>query len=108
MGTKRVEKGSPWGIEMYRREDSKVDVDCYGKQNYIQYLVFMKDPKVFGTEFDVVLLCKYLQISIKVFTPADFKEELGFLSSDIRCVHGKENHQRINLWLHNLHYKLIV
>jgi hypothetical protein len=38
---KEVEKGSPWGIEMYRRfEDSKVDVDCYGKQNYIQYLVF--------------------------------------------------------------------
>jgi hypothetical protein len=31
---KEVEKGSPWGIEMYRRfEDSKVDVDCYGKQN---------------------------------------------------------------------------
>jgi len=106
---KEVEKGSPWGIEMYRRfEDSKVDVDCYGKQNYIQYLVFMKDPKVFGTEFDIVLLCKYLQISIKVFTPADFKEEHGFLSCDIHCVHGNENHQRINLWLHNLHYEPIV
>jgi len=94
---------------MYRHfEDSKVDVDCYGKQNYIQYLVFMKDPKVFGTEFDVVLLCKYLQISIKVFTPADFKEEHGFLSCDIHCVHGNENHRRINLWLHNLHYEPIV
>ncbi len=50
----------------------------------------MKDPKVFGTEFDVVLLCKYLQISMKVFMPADFKEEYGFLSCDIRCIRQTE------------------
>ena len=106
---KEIEKGSPWGREMYRNfEEHKVDQDCYGQQNYIQYLSYMRDPTVFGTELDVVLLCEYLKVSIKVFTPKDFVEQNGFLSCNPQFVHGDENHQRINLWLQNLHYEPIV
>jgi hypothetical protein len=39
----------------------------------------MKDPKVFGTEYDIIMLCEFLQVSIKVFSPSLFFEENGLI-----------------------------
>ncbi len=38
----------------------------------MEYLEFMKTPMVFGTEYDIIMLCEFLKVSIKVFSPSLF------------------------------------
>jgi hypothetical protein len=63
----QVSQGTQWGMMMWRDfEVTKANRDCYNKNSYIEYLKFMKDPKVFGMEYDIIVLCEFLQVSIKV------------------------------------------
>ncbi len=50
-------------------------IDCYNKNSYMEYLEFMKTPMVFGTEYDIIMLCEFLKVSIKVFSPSLFSDK---------------------------------
>ena len=41
-------------------DETKVNIDCYNKKSYMKYLEFMKTPTVFGTEYDIIMLCEFL------------------------------------------------
>jgi hypothetical protein len=69
----QVSQGTQWGMMMWRNfEVTKANRDCYNKNSYMEYLKFMKDPKVFGTEYDIIMLYEFLKVSIKVFSPSLF------------------------------------
>jgi hypothetical protein len=54
------------------------------------------DPNVYGTEYDLVMLCEFLQVSINVY------------SSTLTPVkYGKEELVTMNLWHQNEHYEPI-
>jgi hypothetical protein len=60
-------------MSMWRRFDkTKANIDCYNKNSYMEYLEFMKSPTVYGTEYDIIMLCEFLKVSIKVFSPSLF------------------------------------
>jgi hypothetical protein len=37
-------------------EETKANQDCYNLHSYVEYLGVMKDPKIFGTEYDIIML----------------------------------------------------
>jgi hypothetical protein len=70
---KQVSQGMSWGISMWMKFDkTKANIDCYNKNSYMEYLAFIKTPTVFGTEYDIIMLCEFLKVSIKVFSPLFF------------------------------------
>ncbi len=58
-------------------DKTKANIDCYNKNSYMEYLEFMKSPTVYGTEYDIIMLCEFLQVSIKVFSPSLFSYKKG-------------------------------
>jgi hypothetical protein len=44
----------------------------------MEYLDFMKDPKSYGTEYDIIMLCEFLQVSIKLFPLSRFLRRADF------------------------------
>ena len=56
-------------------DKTKVNIDCYNKNNYMKYLKFMKTFTVLGTEYDIILHCEFLKVSIKVFSQLLFSEK---------------------------------
>jgi hypothetical protein len=75
---KQVSQGTSWGMSMWRRfDESKANIDCYNKNSYMEYLEFMKSPTVYGTEYDIIMLCEFLKLSIKVFSPSLFSNKQG-------------------------------
>ena len=53
----------------------KANKDCYKKNSYMEYLKFMKTFKVLGTEYDIIVLCEFLIVSIKVFCKLLFSDK---------------------------------
>jgi hypothetical protein len=53
-------------------EESKANKDCYNMHSYMEYFDFLKYPKIFRTEYDMIMLHEFLQASIKVFSPSLF------------------------------------
>jgi hypothetical protein len=47
--------------------------------SYLEYLDFVADPKIYGTEFDIVMLYRFLEISIYMYTAALLVSENGKL-----------------------------
>jgi hypothetical protein len=71
---KQVSQGTSWGMSMWMKFDEiKANIDCYNRNSYMEYLEFMKTPTVFGTEYDIIMLCEFLKVSIKVFSIALFR-----------------------------------
>ena len=104
----QVSQGTQWGMMMWRDfEVTKANQDCYNNNSYMEYLKFMKDPKVFGTEYDIIMLCEFLQLSIKVFSPSLFFEENGLVMCQEPVIYGNQLQNTIQLWLCNEHYEPI-
>ena len=83
-------------------------IDCYNKNSYIEYLEFMKTPTVFGTEYDIIMHCEFLKVSIKVFSPSLFSDKQGACHCEEPVHYGYLSQTVINLWLSNEHYKPII
>jgi hypothetical protein len=104
----QVSQGTQWGMMMWRNfEVTKANQDCYNLNSYVEYLEFMKDPKVFGTENDIIMLCEFLQVSIKVFSPSLFFEENGLVQCREPVIYGNQPQNTIQLWLCDEHYEPI-
>ena len=44
----QVSQGTSWGMSMWMKfDETKVNIDCYNKKSYMEYLEFMKTPTVF-------------------------------------------------------------
>jgi hypothetical protein len=66
----------------------KVNIDCYNKNSYMEYLEFMKTPTVFGTEYDIIMLCEFPKVSIKVFSSLLFSDKQGMCHCEEPLVFG--------------------
>ena len=104
----QISQGTSWGISMWRNfENTKANKDCYNMHSYMQYLEHMKNLKVFGTEYDIIMLCEFLQVSIKVFSPSLFFGDGNLLQCNPPPFYGDQHKKTILLWLSNLHYEPI-
>jgi hypothetical protein len=63
-------------------DETKANIDCYNKNSYMEYLKFMKTFTVLGTEYDIIMLCEFLKVSIKVFCQLLFSDKLGMCLVD--------------------------
>jgi hypothetical protein len=64
---------------MDKFEDTKSNMDAYGKNNFFEYLDCMTDPTVYGTEYDILLLCESLKVSIDVFSSSSISFQNGYM-----------------------------
>ena len=104
-----VKRGSSWGMFMWNHfEHTKHSQDAYGKSNYMEYLEEMKNITTFGTQYDVVMLCEFLCVSIKVYIPELFSERNGTLYCGTPYLHGIERNRCLSLWLCDQHYEPII
>jgi len=71
----------------------------------MEYLDFMKTPTIFGPEYDIIMLCEFLQVSLKVFSPSLFSDKQGMYHCEEPVVLWRSNIILINLWLSNEHYE---
>jgi len=106
---KQVSQGMSWGMSMWRRfDETKANIDCYNKNSYMEYLEFMKSPTVYGTEYDIIMLCEFLKVSIKVFIPSLFSDKQGMCHCEEPVHFGDVTQTLISLWLSNEHYEPII
>jgi hypothetical protein len=96
-------------MSMWRQfEETKINIDCYNKNSYMEYLEFMKTPTIFGIEYDIIMLCEFLKVSIKVFSPSMFSDKQGMHHFEEPVIFGEVTQTVINLWLSNEHYEPII
>jgi hypothetical protein len=106
---KQILRGTSWGMSMWRQfEETKINIDCYNKNSYMEYLEFMKTPTIFGIEYDIIMLCEFLKVSIKVFSPSMFSDKQGMHHFEEPVIFGEVTQTVINLWLSNEHYEPII
>jgi hypothetical protein len=102
-------KGTVWGKKMWKRfEERKGSSDNYGKRSYLEYLDFMANSAIYGTEYDIVMLCGFLEISIYVYTSSLLVRKNGELSCEPPMHFGGDCEFKIFLWHHKEHYEQIV
>ena len=88
---------------MDKFEKTKSDVDAYGKHNFFEYLDYMKDTTVYGTQYDILLLCEFLDISIDVFSSSSISFLNGLMDCPPPLSFGNTESFKIILWHENLH-----
>ena len=49
-------------------EDTKANPDSYGKNSFLEYLGHMQNPSNYGTEYDIIMLAEFPNISIIVYS----------------------------------------
>jgi hypothetical protein len=87
-------QGTIWGKNMWKMfEERKGNSDNYGKSSYLEYLGLLENPTIYGTEYDIVMLCGFLDMSIYVYTPSLLVNKDGELSCGIP-MHFGENCER--------------
>ncbi len=86
-------------------DKTKANIDCYNKNSYLE---FMKTPTVFGTEYDIIMLCEFLRVSIKVFSPLLFSDKQGKCHCEEPVHFGDVTQTLISLLLSNEHYEPII
>jgi hypothetical protein len=102
----QILQGTSWGMSMWRQfEETKINIDCYNMNSYMEYLEFMKTPMIFGKEYVIIMLCEFLQVSIKVFSPSLFSNKQRMHHCEEPVVYGEVTQMVINLWLFNEHYE---
>jgi len=70
---KQFSQGTSWGMSMWMKfDETKANIDCYNKNSYMEYLEFMKTPTVFGTEYDIIMLCEFLKCPSRYFLHRSF------------------------------------
>jgi len=106
---KQVSQGVSWGMSMWMKfDETKVNIDCLNKNSYMEYLEFIKTPTVFGTEYDIIMLCEFLKVSIKVFSPLLFSDKQGKCHCEEPVHYGDVTQTLISLWLSNEHHEPII
>ena len=95
-----------WGFLMMDKfEDTKSNMDAYGKNNFFEYLDYMTDPTVYGTEYDILLLCEFLKVSIDVFSSSSISFQNGYMDCPPPLSFGETFTLKITLWHENEHYE---
>ena len=95
-----------WGfLIMDKFEDTKSNMDAYGKNNFFEYLDYMTDPTVYGTEYDILLLCEFLKVSIDVFSSSSISFQNGYMDCPPPLSFGETFTLKITLWHENEHYE---
>ncbi len=90
---------------MDKFEKTKSDIDAYGKQIFFQYLDYMKDTTVYGTQYDILLLCEFLNISIDVYSSSSISFRNGYMDCPPPLSFGNWESFKIILWHENVHYE---
>jgi hypothetical protein len=72
---------------------------------FFEYLDYMKDTTVYGTQYDILLLCEFLDISIDVFSSSSISFQNGFMDCSPPLSFGKKESFKIILWHENVHYE---
>lgn len=49
-------------------ETTKSNQDAYGKNSCMEYLESMMDARIYGTEYNIIMLCEFLHKSIDVYS----------------------------------------
>jgi hypothetical protein len=105
----QVSKGTEWGKQMYKRfDETKGNPDTYGKNSYLDYLTFLTDPKIYGTEYDIIMLCEFLNVCIEIYSSSLVKFKDGKLVCQKPLLFGDLNSPKILLWHYKEHYEQIV
>ena len=100
---------SQWGLNMCEQfEATKDNPDAYMKDSFMDYLEYLKNPTVYGTEYDIVVLCEFLQVSIHVFSSSQVAVQNGTLQCTPPYVYGNEDQLLLKLWHVNEHYEPIL
>jgi hypothetical protein len=59
----QVTQGTQWRRGIWKSfEDREGNLDNYGKHSFLEYLDFVIDPYTYGTEYDIIMLCGFLNI----------------------------------------------
>ena len=82
-------------------------LDAYGKNNFFEYIDYMKNPAVYGTEYDVILLCEFLKISIETFSSSSISFLNGYMDCPPPLSFGMNFTLKITLWHENEHYEAV-
>ena len=105
----QVSKGTEWGKQMWKRfDETKGNPDTYGKNSYLDYLVFLMDPQIYGTEYDIIMLCEFLNVCIEIYSSSLVKFEDGKLVCQKPLLFGDLNSPKILLWHYKEHYEQII
>ncbi len=95
-----------WGyFFMDKFENTKCDWDAYVKQIFFEYLDYMKDATVYGTQYDILLLCEFLDISLNVSSSSSISFQNGFMVCSPPLSFGNRDSFKIILWHENVHYE---
>jgi hypothetical protein len=87
----QVTEGTSWGLQIWTRfDDRNGNNDNYGKISFLDYLAFMEDPKIYGTEYNLFILCEFLNISIKVYTSSLVKNTGDKISVELPFHYGEK------------------
>jgi hypothetical protein len=70
--------------------------------------MFLTDPKIYGTEYDIIMLCEFLNVCIEIFSSTLVKFEDGKLVCQKLLLFGDFNYPKILLWHYKEHYEEIV
>jgi hypothetical protein len=96
------------GVQMWTRfDDRNGNVDNYRKTSFLDYLALMEDPTIYRTEYDIFMLCEFLNISIKVYTSSLLKNTGGKISVELPFHYGEISEVSIHLWHFQEHYEPI-
>jgi hypothetical protein len=96
----QVTQGTQWGRRVWKTfEDREGNLDNYGKHSFLEYLDFVTDPHIYGTEYDIIMLCGFLNISIDVYTTSLLSNIGGETSCDTNVIlwHYQEHYGPIKL-----------
>ena len=106
----QVTQGTQWGREISQTfQDREGNLDNYGKHSFLEYLDFMENPYTYGTEYDIIMLCAFLNISIDVYTSSllsiiggELRSERplhfgGIRDTNVILRHYKEHYEPIKL-----------
>ena len=73
----------------------------------MEYLDFMENPYTYGTEYDIIMLCAFLNISIDVYTSSLLSIIGGELRSERPLHFGGIRDTNVILWHYKEHYEPI-
>jgi hypothetical protein len=107
-GQNQILYRTQWGFFMMDKFDSTTFYsDAYGKNSFFEYLNFMKDPTVYGTEYDVLLLSEFFSVSIEIFSSSSISFLNGYMDCPPTLLYGSNFSSKITLWHENEHYESI-
>ncbi len=102
-------QGTVWGKKMWKSfEERKGSSDNYGNMSYLEYLGLLENLTIYGTEYDIVMLRGFVEISICVYTPSLLVKKDDEFNCGIPMHFGENYARKIFLWHHEEHYELIL